>query len=309
MLAYDKLNQYLYAASLPGYINIADYSNPANPRLLNIAMDNSDKGEVDDIQICPEQKRMFFAYKDLGTIFIYDTVQRENPREPKLIKSVETPLPTIMLINESCTFMAVANQNDGEDLSQGSVTFVRNLSSDEPTTTTVPIDNVEHGGWDDQYVLSKGIHMPLTKNSLQYWDEISPKADEFDFSLVRENYKSAIFLEPEAMAFTSPDETELLMNLQVNNGLVRVDIANNKATSLVGYGLIDNGEVSIDINSNDKTCNLKTYSKLFSMRNPDTITTMRYNGKLYVLTANEGAFTGQNANSTQLLEAFNQIIH
>jgi len=78
------------------------------------------------------------------------------------------------------------------------------------------------------------------------------------------------------------------MNLQVNNGLVRVDVTNNKATSLVGYGLIDNGAVPIDINGDDGTCDLKTYPKLFSMRNPDVITTLKYNHKVYVLTANEG---------------------
>ena len=41
-------------------------------------------------------------------------------------------------------------------------------------------------------------------------------------------------------------------------------------------------------NSGDKACNLKTYENLFSMRNPDTIETLRYDGKLYLQTANEG---------------------
>ena len=50
----------------------------------------------------------------------------------------------------------------------------------------------------------------------------------------------------------------------------------------------DHGEMPIDINSEDKTCNLKTYSNLFSMRNPNVIVTLHYNDRTYVITANEG---------------------
>jgi len=104
-----------------------------------------------------------------------------------------------MLLNADCTFMAVANSGE-DDFSEGSITFIRDLQGPDATVTTVPIDNVEQGGWDDAYVLSKGIHMPLTKNALEYWDDHSPLADEFDFTEVRENYKSARLLRPEWMA-------------------------------------------------------------------------------------------------------------
>lgn len=58
--------------------------------------------------------------------------------------------------------------------------------------------------------------------------------------------------------------------------------------SLAGYGLKDHSEVPIDLNRKDGDCVLKTYKSLFSMRNPDTIETIRYNDKVYVVTANEG---------------------
>lgn len=45
---------------------------------------------------------------------------------------------------------------------------------------------------------------------------------------------------------------------------------------------------SIDINDKDRICSLKLYPGLFAMRNPDTIKSIKYNDKYYVITANEG---------------------
>jgi hypothetical protein len=224
---------------------------------------------------------------DKGTVEMYETVKRTNPRSPSLLKSFDVgPLPRVVLPNKNCDIVAVGNANAGKGLASGSVTLIRNPISDASVVTRVPIGEDE--GWDDAYMLKKGLHMPLSLSALEYWDSMSPIADEVDFSEIRENYKSAIFLEPKFMAWSDPDESELLVNLQENNGLMRIDVATSRPLAVASYGLKDHSKVPVDINADDNTCNRRTYDSLFAMRNPDTISTVRYNGKIYVITANEG---------------------
>lgn len=243
------------------------------------------------VQLCPEQGLVFFAMPKAGRIAVYETVKRASPQEPTLIRNIAAGLlPVNMLLNSDCTLLVVTNENIGEVIAEGAVSLIRTKdwrSDKPPTKATLSMDN--NGEWDDKYVLGQGLHMPLTKNALEYWDTLSPLKDEVDFSQVRQAYKSSIFLEPENLAWSSPDETELLVNLQKNNGLIRVDVVNDKVTALAGYGLKDHGEVPVDINPNDKTCNLKLYPNLFALRAPDSIATFQYNGRKYVVTANEGS--------------------
>jgi len=121
--------------------------------------------------------------------------------------------------------------------------------------------------------------MPLTQSALQYWDDFQhPEAAEaLNFSHVRDNYDTTIFIEPKNIAWSGPDESELLVNLQQNNGMIRVDMATNQAVAAASYGLKDHNVVPVDINKNDKACLLQTYPNLFAMRNPDRITTLRQN--------------------------------
>lgn len=191
--------------------------------------------------------------------------------------------------NSNCTLLAVSNEQTSDDDTYSRVTIVRDLEAELPSISIIPLDNVEGDNrWDDAYVLKKGLHMPLTKKALEYWDELSPIANETDFKDVRQKYQSTIFIEGESLAWAGTSESELLINLQNNNGLLRIDVARNRALALAGYGLRDHSVIPVDINSNDKNCNGRTYPNLFSMRNPDTIATIKYNDKLYVLTANEG---------------------
>ena len=188
-------------------------------------------------QVCAEQGLLVLVFKDIGVVQIYNTVKREDPRDPILKATIDAgSKPAHVLPNANCTLLAVASENDGEDLSQGGLTIIRDLDKKEPTISSIPIDQ-EDGSWDDSNVLGKGLHMPLTKSALEYWDEYSPIAEQVNFSLARENYKATIFLEPKAMAWTRPEETELIMNLQKNNGLVCIDMVDHKAVSLAGYGL------------------------------------------------------------------------
>ena len=240
-------------------------------------------------QVCSGRGVFFVVIEDKGTVEMYETVKRANPAPPKLLNTFEVgPLPQFLLPNKNCDIIAVGKANQGKGLASGGVTFIRNSMGDDAKVTSVQLE--EEDGWDDAYMLKRGLHMPLSLGALEYWDTLSPMADELDFSHIRENYKSAIFLEPKFMAWSGPDESELLVNLQENNGLMRIDVATSKPLSVASYGLKDYSEVSVDINANDKTCVTRTYESLFAMRNPDSIATVRYNDKVYVITANEGSY-------------------
>ena len=130
--------------------------------------------------------------------------------------------------------------------------------------------------------------MPITKNALEYWDDHSSVADQLDFADVRANYQPSIFLRPEALAWANKDETEIAVNMQINNGLIRINATDSSILDVAGYGLKDHSTVPLDLNPSDKKCNLRTYENLFSMRNPDGFVTFEYNNQVYVLTANEG---------------------
>lgn len=279
-VAFDSVQKYLYAVSIQGYVNIIDIADPAKPVLTDLSLDLTGKeATLSSAQICPEQGVIFVSLKETATVDMYSTVQRSSPQRPQLLKSFEVaPHPRLVLPNRNCTVVAVGNSNPGKGLAQGSVTLIRN-----PILDSSLVDRVVIEGMDDAYLLKKGLHMPLSKAALEYWDEYSPMADELDFSEVRENYQSAIFLEPKALAWNGPEETELFVNMQENNGLMRIDVATAKVLSVASYGLKDHSRVPIDINSKDGTCALRTYESLFALLNPDAISTLRYNGHTYVV--------------------------
>ena len=295
-IQYDHVHKYLYSMSdIGGYIIVADYENPLQPTISNYSFQTVDPA-LGNLRICPETGLLVVSLEDLGELHVYSLVDRESPAVPTLLKAFgNVPNPKTVLISKDCSTIVVANENqsDEDELAQGSITFIQGLNKDvlqddsaEFQQTTVSLDFDE---WDDTYLLRRGLNMPLTLNSLEYWDEHSDLADDLDFTYARENYRSALFLEPANLAWNGPDESELLVNLQENNGLLRINMTDLRPVAVAGYGLKDHSTVPIDINVEDKDCDLKLYPSLFAMRNPDIIQTVKYNEKYYVVTANEGS--------------------
>lgn len=285
-IQYDHLNHFLYSMSDQGFILVADYVDPSAPKLSNYSFKTESKA-LGGISICPDQGVMLVTLSDEARIDVYDLVSRDDLRVPRLQKSVDCgPNAKNVLVSKDCSVAAVANINGGEGLEQGSVTILKDILSGEPKRTTIPLDYNE---WDDRYLLRRGLNMPMTKNALEYWDDYSHLADELNFTILRDNYKPSIFLEPENLTWNGPEETELLVNLQQNNGLLRINMADLSPVAVAGYGMKDHSFVPVDINANDGDCNLKTYPSLFAMRNPDQIASLKYNDKNYVITANEDA--------------------
>ena len=99
-------------------------------------------------------------------------------------------------------------------------------------------------------------------------------------------YRPSIFLNPESMAWFSAEQ--LIVNMQPNNGMVRINVTSGEILDVAGYGLRNHAQIPVDINRHDKACDLQTYKHLFAMRQPDGISTLRYNDKIYIFSANEG---------------------
>ena len=116
--------------------------------------------------------------------------------EPELIHSIEVGAgPDNILPNSDCTILAVANEGEGDygdELvnPEGSVSLIRGPFLDaatppEVSTVTFP--------WTDDELLAKGVHLPLSENSLEYWDDHSAVADDLDFSTARESYTAGVY--------------------------------------------------------------------------------------------------------------------
>jgi hypothetical protein len=88
----------------------------------------------------------------------------------------------------------------------------------------------------------------------------------------------------------SPDSKTLLVNLQTNSALARIDILSATVVAIDGYGIKSwtTGD-GIDIVQDDG-CNVSvTLPLLYSVPPPDVIANVEIDGELYVVTANEGS--------------------
>jgi hypothetical protein len=298
---YDSKNQYFYTISGRSYMVVTDFADAHKPVVTEYAARVGAINEGFDACFAEELLLLGSVLEEENeqgekveryTILVFSAVNRENPKNPTLLTEIDiVSSPGFLLSNNDCSILAVAHSNPGDGISNGSITIIKGLEKIhtedfKPQVDNIPLDG--DGAWDDAYLLSKGINMPMTKNSLKYWDEYSHMADELDFSDLRANYRPSIFMSPEALNWASPEQTELLVNMQPNNGVLRFDVVNNTMLDIVGLGLKNHEEIPIDINSQDKTCNLDTYDHLFAMRGPDNFEVFQYNDKTYLITCNEG---------------------
>ena len=93
--------------------------------------------------------------------------------------------------------------------------------------------------------------------------------------------------EPEYVTVNA-DSTKAYVTLQENNAIAVVDLATKAIDKIIGLGFKDHSltENKMDASQKDGV-NLKNWP-VMGMYMPDSITSMEYNGKTYLLTANEG---------------------
>ncbi len=94
-------------------------------------------------------------------------------------------------------------------------------------------------------------------------------------------------LEPEFIT-VSGDSSTAFVSLQENNAQAVIDIESAKVVKIFPLGYKDFGQYTADISNKDGGVNLKTWSGVYGMYQPDTIDSYEVNGKTYVVSANEG---------------------
>ena len=93
-------------------------------------------------------------------------------------------------------------------------------------------------------------------------------------------------LEPEYIT-VSDDSRTAFVSLQENNALAIIDIENAEVRKVVPLGFKDYSRILADVSNKDGV-NLKQWSGVYGMYQPDTIASYTVNGETYVVSANEG---------------------
>ena len=96
-------------------------------------------------------------------------------------------------------------------------------------------------------------------------------------------------LEPEYITISGDSKTAWV-TLQENNAIARIDIAQQKVTDIYPLGYKDHGVMGneLDVSDRDSEIDIKTWSGLVGMYQPDSIANYQVNGQTYLVTANEG---------------------
>ena len=304
-IALDSKDKILYGVSEQGFVTLIDYADgPMQPPQLPIVI--QDKNTYTDLSICSEEGILFATTKDgtnPGEVTIYKAAARSDDgsiSEPELIHTIQVGVgPDHSAPNSDCSILAVANEGEGDYEThlvnpEGSVSLLRGpfLDADTPpTVTTVSFP------WSDDELLEKGVHMPLTANAMEYWDEHSSVADDLNFTEARATYTPADMLEPEWLVW-SADEKYVLVNLQENAALVKVNVDTNEAEDIYSYGLKSWEETPIDIIKDDGCETMPMVPGLFTVRTPDSIVAIKIGDETYIATGKSALVLFYRMNSS-----------
>lgn len=96
-------------------------------------------------------------------------------------------------------------------------------------------------------------------------------------------------LEPEYVTANS-NATKAYVSLQENNAVMIIDIPSASIDTVIGLGYMDRGIVGNGLDASDMNpaIDIKTYSRLFAMYQPDALVAFESGGSTYIVSANEG---------------------
>ncbi|KAJ1444958.1 hypothetical protein M885DRAFT_410944, partial [Pelagophyceae sp. CCMP2097] len=300
-IAVDPDTHMLYTVSEQGWVSVADIAAAATTgAVFKSAFQVPGLGALTDVEVCTGAHGSFLfvsasAVKktDAGSVSVYQALSAGSADAPTLLRTIAVgALPDMVLPNAMCTLLAVANEGEGDYSDAlvdpvGSVSFV-DLS--DLSVTTVALDM----GMSDAEMISAGIHLPLSLDAMEYFDDHSAAFSAgLDFTAARAAYTPATQLEPEYLAWSS-DGATLYVGLQENSAVATVDVASRSATKLTALGLKSWSQVGIDT-VKDSKCVLETKPGYATLRLPDAIAAFNVNGIEYVITANDGGDVGYGA--------------
>ena len=270
------------AAEIPAY-------DAASKRLLVV---NAQKGLVDVLDASkPEQPvhiaelsaRDYLADSEVNSVAVHNgivaiAVQAKNKTDAGLVvifnakdlsfmsKVAVGSLPDMLTFSPNGKTVLVANEaepNDDYSIDpEGSVSIIDIQDIKQPKASIA-----DFRAWNSQKadLMSKGVRI------------FGPNATV------------AQDLEPEYITISGDSKTAWV-TLQENNAIARIDIAQQKVTDIYPLGYKDHGVMGneLDVSDRDSKIDIKTWTDLVGMYQPDSIANYQVNGQTYLVTANEG---------------------
>ena len=288
--AYDWKEGFLYSQSEVGaFITVVDLCTlPGTVSEFSLDLTAEDS-ECKDVVVCPEEGLLFLSMADANKVLMYETTKRDGSVGiPQFLKSIQVAdTPDAMKINDDCTILAVANQNEGRELlTAGAMTLVTDFRGAGGPRVKV----VELTGFSDAELISNDVHLPMTQQGMKYWNgrKFGDEVLEWDDIMADDIYDPALFLDPEFIAF-SDDSTEIYLNLQDNSAIARIDAATGTVLRIDGMGIKSWASNGIDVIKDDGCDTFVSDPLLYTTYTPDGIASVEVDGINYILTANEGS--------------------
>ncbi|MGB3514705.1 MAG: choice-of-anchor I family protein [Microcoleaceae cyanobacterium] len=258
--AYEPINQRIFVINgSTNKVDVLSIKNLNNPSFLFNLELNSDGGSVNSI-----------AYKNgIIAVAVANKVAQTpgkilffNP-EGELLNSV-----TVGALPDMVTFTPDGNKvlvaNEGEPNQDYSI---------DPEGSVSIID------------ISNGIKNPQVTTA--DFSRFNTEILDDSIKISGPNATVAQDLEPEYIT-VSEDSKTAWITLQENNAIAILDIETGQIEKLVGLGFKDYSQYQIDASFFDGKINIASYKNLFGIYQPDTISSYIFQGKTYLVTANEG---------------------
>lgn len=265
--AYDAASKRLFVVNAQkGLVDVLDASKPEQP-----------------IHIAELSARDYLADSEVNSVAVHNgivaiAVQAKNKTDAGLVvffnakdlsfmsKVAVGSLPDMLTFSPNGKTVLVANEaepNDDYSIDpEGSVSIIDIQDIKQPKANIA-----DFRAWNSQKadLMSKGVRI------------FGPNATV------------AQDLEPEYITISGDSKTAWV-TLQENNAIARIDIAQQKVTDIYPLGYKDHGVMGneLDVSDRDSKIDIKTWTGLVGMYQPDSIANYQVNGQTYLVTANEG---------------------
>ncbi|OHU95110.1 choice-of-anchor I family protein [Pseudoalteromonas byunsanensis] len=243
---------------------------------LTINLNQHTPGDANSIAIDNNNQLLAVAMAakttgEAGHIAFYDI----SGDTPVFLKNVEAgALPDMVTFNHDGTKVVVANEGEpAGDYSvdpEGTISII-NITNGIVANTATHID-------------FKAFNDKQAELEAQGMVFANPTGRTINGKLI--NTTVAMDLEPEYVTITK-DNRYAYVSIQENNAMAVVDLTDN-SVKLLGLGFKDWSNLTMDASDKDGKINFRSYSGLYGMYQPDTITSFTWKGANFIVSANEG---------------------
>ncbi|MES9971830.1 MAG: choice-of-anchor I family protein [Candidatus Thiodiazotropha sp.] len=265
IVAHDPHNQRLFAINASeNSVDVLDINDPSNPQLIGTIDATALGGGANSVAVHRGLVAVAIEADDKqapGVVAFYDAV------DLNLIETVPVgSLPDMVIFTPNGKHLLVANEGEPND-----------EYSVDPEGSISIID-LKHG-------------VSHAKVRTADFTRFNNKADELKAQGIRifgPNASVAQDLEPEYIT-VSKNSKRAWVSLQEANALAVIDIPRAKVKRLLPLGTKDHSlpENALDVSNRDDMINIANWP-IKGMYQPDAITSYRFRGRTFIVTANEG---------------------